>query len=294
MITKQTHGPVTWVDAISPTDEEILELRATYALNADIAEDLISPTMHPRIDECDDHLYLVLHFPAYKHSHKSVAQEIDFIIGKDYLLTIRYDTIDSLHWFSKSFEVTNALAKSDQFSNGSQIFSEIISKMYATIFDELGAIEERLDMIEEKIFLGQEKKMVSEISMISRTLLDFKRTLRPHADVISKLDTIGSEQFGRSFSKEIKLVTKEYMRAMDRIHSDIEALIELRETNNTLLFTKQNEVMKVFTILAFTTFPLSLITQIITADPELMWVLLATVVLAVSVMLLFFKHKKWL
>ncbi len=294
MITKQTPGPVTWVDAASPTQEEILELRATYNIDTDIAEDLISPTMHPRIDTCDDHLYVVLHFPAYKHSHKSVAQEIDFIISENYLVTVHYDTIDSLHWFSKAFEVTNALAKTEQFSNGHQLFSEIISKMYATIFDEIGAIEEKLDMIEDKIFLGEEKKMVAEISTNSRALLDFKRTLRPHADVITKLENTGSEQFGKAFSKEIKLVSKEYMRAMDRIHSDIEALIELRETNNTLLFTKQNEVMKIFTILAFTTFPLSLITQIITADPEIMWTLLLIVALAIGTMILFFKHKKWL
>ena len=40
-----------------------------------------------------------------------------------------------------------------------------------------------------------------------------------------------------------------------------ETLEELRNTNSALLTTKQNEIMKLFTILAFITFPLTLFTS---------------------------------
>ena len=74
MITAQKMGAITWVDVLSPTNEEIAQLQKTYNLNVDIARDLTVPTLIPRIDECDEHLYIVLHFPANKHSHRESAQ----------------------------------------------------------------------------------------------------------------------------------------------------------------------------------------------------------------------------
>ena len=31
-----------------------------------------------------------MHFPALHHSHKSAEQEVDFIIGKQFLITTRF------------------------------------------------------------------------------------------------------------------------------------------------------------------------------------------------------------
>lgn len=294
MITTQKMGSITWVDALSPTNEEILLLQKTYKINEDVTHDLMVPTLTPRIDECDEHLYTVLHFPANKHSHKENAQEIDFIVGKNYFITVRYDTIDSLYLLFKSFEVGSILMNGDRFSNAYELFFIVMRKMYESVLDELSAIEDRFDKIEESIFNGREKEMVSTISGASRTLLDFKRTLIPHEEVFNMLQEAGVRQFGKEFIKEISIALKEYHRAKSRIHDDIEALIELRETNNTLLSTKQNEIIKIFTILAFITFPLTLVIDIIEADPEIMWALVLLVCVSVGAMFMFFKYKKWL
>ena len=287
-------GSVTWVDVLSPTQNEILELEKNYKIDADVAHDLIIPTITPRLDECDAHLYAVLHFPANKHSHKSSAQEIDFVVGKDYLITVHYDTIDTLYLLLKSFEVGSLLSESDRFTKAYELLFVILRKMYGSVFDELAAIEDRFDKIEQGIFDGKEKEMVSTISRASRTLLDFKRTLIPHEEVLGVLQQAGTRQFGKDFNADIIVVAKEYRRSRDRIRDDIEALIELRETNNTLLSTKQNEIIKIFTILAFITFPVTLVMDVITSAPEMMWVLILLLVIAISTMIIFFKYKKWL
>jgi len=294
MITTQKMGSVTWVDVLSPTQNEILELEKNYKIDADVAHDLIIPTITPRLDECDAHLYAVLHFPANKHSHKSSAQEIDFVVGKDYLITVHYDTIDTLYLLLKSFEVGSLLSESDRFTKAYELLFVILRKMYGSVFDELAAIEDRFDKIEQGIFDGKEKEMVSTISRASRTLLDFKRTLIPHEEVLGVLQQAGTRQFGKDFNADIIVVAKEYRRSRDRIRDDIEALIELRETNNTLLSTKQNEIIKIFTILAFITFPVTLVMDVITSAPEMMWVLILLLVIAISTMIIFFKYKKWL
>ena len=287
-------GSITWVDALAPTHEEILLLQKNYKINNEIARDLTVPTLTPRIDECDEHLYTVLHFPAHKHSHKESAQEVDFIIGKNYLITVRYDTIDSIYLMFKSFEVGGILTNGDRFQHAFELFFVIMRKMYESVLDELSVMEDNFDRIEATIFNGKEKEMVATISHEGRTLLDFKRTLIPHEEVLGSLQEFGARQLGAEFNKDVSIVFREYHRVRGRIRDDIEALIELRETNNTLLSTKQNEIIKIFTILAFVTFPLTLIIDIIQADQRIMGTITLLVCLSVGVMLMFFKHKKWL
>lgn len=294
MITTQKMGAITWVDVLSPTNEEILQLQKTYNLNNDVARDLMIPTLMPRIDECDEHLYTVLHFPANKHSHKETSQEVDFIIGKNYLITVRYDTVDSIYLLFKSFEVGCILTDGKRFAHAYELFFVVMRKLYGSVLDELSAMENHFDQIEEAIFAGREKEMVAAISHESRTLLDFKRTLIPHEEVFNNLQEAGTRQFGKEFSKEGLILTKEYHRARNRIHYNIEALVELRETNDALLSTKQNEIIKIFTILAFITFPLTLVIDIIEADREIIGTLIILVCVSVAAMFYFFKRKKWL
>ena len=79
--------------------------------------------------------------------------------------------------------------------------------------------------------------------------------------------------------------------------------VGLRETNNSLLTTKQNEVMKVFTIMAFVIFPLSLVAGIfgmntayipIVGLPGDFWMVMGIMVVLGVLFLSFFMYKKWL
>jgi magnesium transporter len=83
---------------------------------------------------------------------------------------------------------------------------------------------------------------------------------------------------------------------------EMESLHELRETNNSLLTTKQNETMKVFTILAFVTLPLSLIASIFEMNtrytpiiglPFDFWIIIGGMAVMSIAMFSFFKFKKW-
>ena len=194
----------------------------------------------------------------------------------------------------KSFEVGGILTNGDRFQHAFELFFVIMRKMYESVLDELSVMEDNFDRIEATIFNGKEKEMVATISHEGRTLLDFKRTLIPHEEVLGSLQEFGARQLGAEFNKDVSIVFREYHRVRGRIRDDIEALIELRETNNTLLSTKQNEIIKIFTILAFVTFPLTLIIDIIQADQRIMGTITLLVCLSVGVMLMFFKHKKWL
>ncbi|MBU1557525.1 CorA family divalent cation transporter [Patescibacteria group bacterium] len=304
MIKKHTYKNLTWVDLFRPTQEEIRELMKDYSLIPSIAEDLLTPTFKPSVDLHKDFLYLILHFPALKHTHfNEKDQEVDFIVGRDFIITSRYDTIDSLHKFSKEFDVTSILEKENVDGNAEHIFFLILKKLYNSVNYELESIQDSLETAENMIFKGEERRMVRELSGISRDLLNFKQATNTHKETLESLSSVGSKFFDNDFGEHMKEIVTLHDKIRHHIAMNRESLVELRDTNDSLLSTKQNETMTVLTIMAFVTFPLSLIASIFGMNTETMplvgqtndfWMVIGIMLVLTTCMFLLFKYKKWL
>ena len=304
MISVYKHKHLTWIDVESPSPEEVREIMEKYAIDPLVADELLLPTLKPHVDRYSNFIYLVLHFPAFKHSHTgNTNQEIDFIIGKDFLITTRYDSVDPLHKFSKVFEVNSILDKSDIGDHAGFLFFYMIRKLYKSLEHELEYIEDSLEIIEDDIFEGKEKEMVIALSKISRDLLNLKQALNPHQEILTSFSKVGKVFFGDNFGNHLNSIMGEYYRIKNNISVHTDTLHELRQTNNSLLTTKQNEVMKVLTIMAFVTFPLSLIASIfgmntkhipIVGGPFDFWIVMGIMGVAGLLMFIFFKKRHWL
>lgn len=308
MLKEYKHGGVTWVDLNTPTREEVKGLMGKYNISPLVAQELLSPTQKPKLELYDDNFYLILHFPAAKHTYSlNSNQEVDFVVTKDAVITTRYDTIDPVHKFSKEFELNAILNKDMDTSSDTQhaghLFYMLLLKLYSSLQHELEYVESSLQEIEENIFLGKEKEMVEEISQVSRILLVFKQAVSSHEQALESLRTAGQNLFGDSFIFYVNRIADEHYRIMNTIGRLQETMTEMRETNNSLLSTKQNEVMKTLTIMAFVTFPLTLIAGIfgmnaenipLVGVPHDFWLIIAIMVILVSAFFIFFKQMKWL
>ena len=303
MHARHEYGDIVWVDLESPNALEIRQIATEFDLAENVAEELISPTTKARSEFYPDYLYIVLQFPALKHSHKTAQQEVDFVIGRDYLITVRYDTIDPLHKFAKVFEAQAMLNLHQAGDHAGFLFYQMLRKIYRGLDHELDYVRRELSLIEEHIFSGREVEMVAAISHTARGLLNLRQTIEPHRDVLHALEEHGPVFFGDEFSRYLRELSSEYYRVHNHIARATDSLHELRETNNSLLSTKQNETMKIFTIMAFFTFPLALLVDVIAFEsaynpihgrPFDFWIVVGLVLGGLFLMFLFFKHRKWL
>ncbi len=305
MLYRHTHKDIVWIDAVTPTQEEIRSLMEEFDLDPLVADELLAPSVRSRVDTRNEYFYLVLQIPAFRHLHDldGVSLELDFVVGKKWIITTRYDSIDPLHDFSRLFDIDTILDKRNMGEHAGYVFYYMLTEIYRMLLDELTHIDVRLDAAEERIFQGYEREMVQELSRLSRDLLNYSQALDNHASMLRSIETPGVALFGYEYARILRSALGEYERLASAIKSARSSLNELRETNNSLLTTKQSEIMKIFTIMAFVTFPLTLISSVfsmntevtpVVGHPQDFWIIVGMMSTLATMFFIFFKYKRWL
>jgi len=304
MISKYKYKKLTWIDLESPNREEVLEIAKRYDLPDIVGDELLRKTMRSKVDMYPGVIYLILHFPAVEHRHgKDPHTEIDFIIGKNFLITAHYELVDTLHEFTKAFEVNAILQKTEIGNHAGFLFVHIIKNLYRQSEAQLEDIQLHLEKIENNIFEGHEKAMVGEISKVNRKLLDFKQAIRFHKEVLASFEIAAKKFFGNEFGYYLSFISGEYNKVQNMLDGHKELLDDLRQTNDALLTDKTNDTMRTLAILSFVIFPLTLIATLFSMDTANtpivgmkgdFWIIMGIMVIAVFGMYRFFKKKKWL
>lgn len=303
MITRYTHGTSTWVDVFEPTPEELRELIDAHDIPLTLTTDLSGPVPRSEATCVDGVIKVTLDFPVVKLSRRERPQEIKFLITDDTLITIRYDDVAALHQFSKEFEVAATLGKSATALRGSHLFIAVIQALYAALNQKLDYLEAQLTEVEEHIFDAREKEMVTTISRTSQRLVLFRQTFTEHPSTLAQAHASLRECFPDAVPEGIQQLRARCTDIDRRLSHLFASAVELRETNNALLTTKQNEIMKTLTIMAFVTFPLSLLTSMfgmntatlpLVGTPGDFWYILGGMVLATAGFFAFFKYKRWM
>lgn len=305
MVTRHKRGKITWVDLESPTHEELALVMREFGIDERIEEEIISPTPYPITIAFPKYHYLILHFPTADPGNGTRNQEIDFIAGKNFIITARYEVIDTIHNLHRVFEAEELLG----FPNGAEgtdvLLERLLRRLYGAIREEMEHAARILERIEQDMFSGKERLTVHAISDIGRVLLRFETTLVRHSEPLDTfLDGLAAPGFfGKKFAQHAVHIEAERQHVADLVSSYRSAASELRTTNDSLLSASQNEVMKTLTVVTFIIFPLSLIAalfQMNVADapfantPHAFWLILAFMV-AISALLTFFAfRKKWL
>jgi len=304
MISRYTYDHLQWIDLESPTHEEVRMLMEEFDIHPVVADELLTPSLRPKVDHHENLIYLILHFPAIRHTHASEPiQEIDFVIGKNFLITVHYEAIDPLHKFSKVFEVNSILDKSQIGDHAGFLFFYMIRKVYASLNHEIAIINDALKDAEKKIFGGEERRMVEELSMINRDLLSLDRALRLHDRVLTSLKVATHQFFGPDFDHYVDNIIGEYHKINALLEDQKDTMKDLRETNDSLLSTKTNEVIKILTAITFITFPSSFLSWIFAVDAEHkpisgmpydFWIFVALMAFSSWITYLYLRAKKWI
>lgn len=294
---------ISWHNFYRPTSRDVAWLQSEFSFHKIVLEELLHPTLRPEAQRFDGYLYLVLHFPVFNEKERrTYPREIDFLMTKKELITASYEPIPVFDSFFKKCVTEKSCEELYASGTPTHLLYYLVKELYGFSLRELDHIQERINRIEEDIFSGKERAVVAEISVVGRDIIDFRRAVKPQGITLESLAREGELLFGQQSAFFLTELIGEYQKLWGLLETHKETLDALYETNTTLLNIKQSDTIRTLTIIATTTFPLSLLTTLFTINaranpivgaPFDFWIIVGLILAVAGAILGVFKKKKW-
>jgi magnesium transporter len=150
MLTTIKHKKITWVNLHSPSAKEVSDLAKKFPIHPLVAEELISPTLRPKVDAYKDNIYLILHFPVYNPVTKANKNiEIDFVIGKNFLITAQYGALTPFETFIKESKSKKSFRDMYFKENAGYLVYHILKELYEFSLRQLDHIHMKINKVED-------------------------------------------------------------------------------------------------------------------------------------------------
>ncbi len=294
---------VTWVDVENPTEAEIKMLSLKHMIHPLAAREMQITTYRPKLERYEEHLYLVLHFPVFEpKASSSQSREIDFLIFPYTLVTVHYEPIPQLDDYQKLLAEHEAIRERTFGSSSGHLLYNIISQLFAVSRKDLDFIESKIKNIEERVFNG-DGRVLREIALLRRDILNFQKALKPQQTVLDSLEEHGKQFFGQDMKPYFSDIKGAYIQIWNSVENLRETLDTLYETITSLIASNTNEIIKTLTVFTLVVMPISLIAFIFSMDipgvplknnPNAFWIVTSSMIGLSLIIYNIFKQKKWL
>ena len=266
-------------------------------------EDVYSRNQRPKLDQYDDYVFIVLHFPLFeKETGRLLTAEMDLFMGPDYLITLPNIPLPPITSMFERYREKEDLRR-DVFSKGpGYLLYKIVDTAVDASFPMLRKTAIKLDRIEDDIFEGKSTEIVRDISEAKQEIINFRRIVRPQRAVLRDLERTKQ----RYLQEELEIYFDDISDAAERIWDTLENYKEvieaLESTNESVLSHRLNETFRILTAASVILLPLTLIASIFGMNVLFPgegqeWTFVAILVLmAVTLiaLVLFFRRRGWL
>ncbi len=194
-------------------------------------------------------------------------------------------------------------AAADGEAENQQLLYRFFVRLLKGDMDYLEGLEQRINDAENMLFSRSERGALAWISTERKELLRLKRYYSQLDSIFDEMSANDNELLSETVRMRIQILgarTDRYLRAV----CDLQEMIsQLREAYQSQLSIRQNDLMKVFTVVTAIFLPLTLIVGWYGMNfvnmPELHWrygypCVFFVCIAIVLVLLWFFKRKKWL
>src|SRR5687767_12727409 len=152
------------------------------------------------------------------------------------------------------------------------------------------------------MFEGRSQEVVRDISNVKQEIISYRKIVKPERSTLRVLE----RRVEAFLPEELELYFDDVVDAAERIWDLLdnykEVVEALESTNESVISHRQNDVLRLLTIISVTMLPLTLITGVFGMNVlypgegthTAFWIILAALAVTLAGMLGFFRYKRWL
>jgi magnesium transporter len=253
-LVRADKGLLIWVNLFAPTAEESrIVLEEVFSFHPLAIEDCLAESRYPKIEDYEDYLFLVMHAVAFSREDQFRTTELDFFIGKSFLVTHHTEPLGTVTSTIERVQ-KNPVAITRGVDRLAHFLLDTMVDAYQPVLADL---TKEVRAIEDDVFASssREPTVIREFRERKRELSDLQQIVRPQRDVLNRI--------ARGEFKIIRPVLLPYFRDL---LGNLNGIDTAASTLNDQLYLTldvylnkasydTNEVIKILTLLTALTTP---------------------------------------
>lgn len=296
---------VTWVNVTGLGDADLLvRIAATFGLHQLALEDVLNVHQRPKVEEFDDHLFIIARMIASPESTET--EQVSIFLGADYVVSIQEKPGDCFEPVRERVRRGKGLVRGRR---ADYLGYTLIDAVVDAYFPTLEALGEKLELLEDAVISDPGSGSIRSLHEMKRDFLNLRRAIWPHREMLSTLVREQHPQLSRDTQVYLRDCYDHTIQLMDLIEAYREIASDLVDVHMSSVSANLNEVMKVLTIIATVFMPLGFIASLYGMNfdpsvsswnmPELSWRMgypfaLGLMMICAIGLLVYFRRKGWL
>lgn len=292
-------GTTVWVDLDSPTTDEVDAVARILNFHPLAVEDCVHYVELPKIDEFEDHAFIVTHGLRLNDKGEVEKVELDCFLGRNFLVTSHLDPSRSVS------------SLRDRVERGPELLSRGADFLLHSILDVqvdnymplIDRFDGEVDRLEDEILERPRHDLLGEILQLRRQVVAIRRSLGPQREVLGRL----ARHDLPFVSPRCSIYFRDIYDHVVRVHEMLEGVRDLigalMESYRSQISQRLNEAMHRLTTVSTIFLPMTFVASIYGMNfhhmPELDWRYGYPVALAIMAAIgvgfySFFRMKRWI
>jgi magnesium transporter len=249
-----------WVDICETTTDDGAFLERVFGFHHLAIEDCVSPQVHaPKIDDFDDHLFIVVHGINHQAETDIVeTAELALFLGSHFVVSNHNDPLYSVAYVSHMVRETGRPMR-----RGADFLAHaIIDALVDNVLPTVDAISDAAESIEEEAIRAPRQSTIEAILKFKRSTLRLHRVMAPQREIMYRLSRGEFTLIGEEAQIFYRDVYDHIVRIEDLNQTLRDRADNALSTYLSSMANRQNETMRVLSMVATIFLPLALLAGI--------------------------------
>lgn len=245
--------------------------------------------------------YALPQFPPGEKLPRIISSQVDFFIGKDYLVVLHEGNplIDNIFSLCQG-----TLKNRDDYMGQGPVFLayRIIDVLIDSCFPILNELSATIDKIDRELENPKSEHILEMISVTRRNIVVFHTMIKPIVPLFKQLGDGKYKELNGQLQPFWSNVLDHLQKIWDRLEDNRELLEGISASHESFLTSKTNEIVKVLTIFSAIILPLTLFASIYgmnikglpASNHDYSFIVLFSFIIFIGALMLYiFKLKRW-
>ncbi len=230
-----------WIGLVDASEAELQKYQRRFHLNNLAIEDAASGGQRTKLDIYPEHLFLVLKTIAYDlNSERIVVGDIAVFLGAEFILTVRHGEAIALRSIRADLE-----NHPERLVGGpTAVLHEIVDRLVDQYINVCARIAKDVEEIEDRVFDDEKPAPASQLYLVKRELIEFRRTIFPLIEPIELLAAGKVTHLNANSVPMFSDIRDHLLRVIDEVELMDELIDAALHANSSLIQVQQNTDMR--------------------------------------------------